>query len=375
MPPSVWLSRIGWLCWLVCCHAGLHVGQARADAAPERVSALVVCLDSRFADGARALGSGFFVAPKVIATVAHQVRGAERIAVHVSGGRVLSARPLALSADSDLALIRVVDTAAPNVTPLSAGVPRMGDEVFTIGCPLGLAHTMTRGVVSHPDRRLNGQVLIQTDLAINRGNSGGPLVNRAGELLGVVQGTLRAGQGIHFAIPAGKLGELMRDSGLQAPLVHDRELERLWREAARAQDPERRRQLLEAVVLRAPWHADAYFNLGLLRLQQEDHEGARQLFETATLRQPGHASALTGLGIALYRLGRPADAREALLRAVSSDPAHALAQYNLGVVYARGLGDTASAVVSFRRFLEVAPDSALADATRRWLAQRSAGSD
>ena len=54
---------------------------------------------------------------------------------------------------------------------------------------------------------------------------------------------------------------------------------------------------------------------------------------------------------------------------------NANAQYNLGVVYARGLGDTASAVVSFRRFLELAPDSALADATRRWLGQHSAGKD
>ncbi len=373
MPRRAWVSRIGWLCWLVCCPVWLMAGQARADAVPERVGALVVCLDSRLVNGVRALGTGFFVAPKVIATVAHQVRGAERIAVHLAGGRVLSARPLMLSADSDLALIRVLDTASPSITPLPVGVPRLGDEVFTIGCPLGLSHTMTRGVVSHPERRLDGQVLIQTDLAINRGNSGGPLVNGAGELLGVVQGTLRAGQGIHFAIPAGKLGELMRDAGLRAPMVHDRELDHLWREAARAQDPERRRQLLEAVVLRAPWHADAYFNLGLLRLQQEDHEGARQLFETATLRQPGHASALTGLGIALYRLGRPAEARDVLLRAVSSDPAHALAQYNLGVVYVRGLDDTASAVVSFRRFLELAPDSELAGAVRRWLGQRNPG--
>lgn len=373
MPSRAWLRRIGWLCCLLCCHVWLVAGQARADAVPERVGALVVCLDSRLADGVRALGTGFFVAPKVIATVAHQVRGAERIAVHLAGGWVLTARPLLVSADSDLALIRVVDVAAPNITPLSVGVPRLGDEVFTIGCPLGLSHTMTRGVVSHPERRLNGQVLIQTDLAINRGNSGGPLVNRAGELLGVVQGTLRAGQGIHFAIPAGKLAELMRDAGLQAPVAHDRELDRLWREAAREKDPERRRQLLEAIVLRAPWHADAYFNLGLLRLQQEDHEGARQLFETATLRQPGHASALTGLGIALYRLGRPGDARDVLLRAVSSDPAHALAQYNLGVVYARGLGDAASAVVSFRRFLELDADPVLADAVRRWLGQRNAG--
>lgn len=372
MPRGARVPYIGWL-WLVCCHVWLLAGLARADAVPERVGALVVCLDSHLADGVRALGTGFFVAPKVIATVAHQVRGAERIVVHLGGGRMLRARLLLLSADSDLALIRVVDATSPSVSPLPVGVPRIGDEVFTIGCPLGLAHTMTRGVVSHPDRRLNGQALIQTDLAINRGNSGGPLVNRVGELLGVVQGTLRAGQGIHFAIPADKLGKLMRDAGLQAPMAHDRELDRLWREAASAQDPERRRQLLEAVVLRAPWHADAYVNLGLLRLQQEDHEGARQLFETATLRQPGHASALTGLGIALYRLGRPADAREALLRAVSSDPAHVLAQYNLGVVYVRGLGDTASAVASFRRFLEMDPDPALADAVRRWLGERKIG--
>lgn len=341
---------------------------ARAEPVYERVNALVACLESRFPGGGRAVGTGFFVAPKVLATVRHQVRGADAIRIHLADGRRLSARSLVIGEDSDLALVRVSEEGAPSVTPMPSAEARLGDEVFTIGCPLGLSQTMTRGVVSHPDRRIDGQALIQTDLAINRGNSGGPLVNKNGQLLGVVQGTLKASSGIHFAIPAHFLAELMRRAGLEAPVRQDGEVTRMWREALLSGDAATQRKLYEAVILRAPWQAGAYYNLGLVQYRLARYEDARQLFETATLRQGAHAPALTGLGISLYRLGRHQDARDALLRAVSANATDALAQYNLGVVYARGLSDMASAANSFERFLRLAPASPLAAAVRQWLA-------
>jgi hypothetical protein len=337
-----------------------------ADPVFEKVSGLVSCLESRFPKGGWAIGTGFFVGPKVIATVGHQVVGASSIKVHLDGGRTLVAEPMLLGGGSDLALLRVLGD-APDVTPLEVGSAKLGDEVFTIGCPLGLGQTMTRGVISQPDRRISGTSLIQTDLAINRGNSGGPLVNRAGQLVGVIEGTLKASNGIHFAVPASKLGELMQRAGLTPPVQRDRELDALWREAAKSADPEIQRKRYEAIILRTPWQATAYYNLGLLQLHQGHYDNARQLFETASLRQPGMTQALTGLGIALYRLGRNEVSRDALLRAVSSNNADVLAQFNLGVVYARGLQDKASAEASFRRYLELAPDSPLAATTRRWL--------
>lgn len=345
-------------------------GASRADAVHEKVNALVACLESRFPNNGRAVGTGFFVAPKVLATVGHQVRGAGDISVHLSGGRKLSARPLMLAEDADLALVRVLDDSSPSITPMAAGEAKLGDEVFTIGCPLGLSQTMTRGVVSHPARNISGNTLIQTDLAINRGNSGGPLVNRSGQLIGVVQGTLRASSGIHFAIPANRLGDLMQRAGLNPPARVDADLSKLWRDAAASNDPVVQRKHYEDIILRAPWQANAYYNLGLLQYRHGRYEEARQLFETATLRESNHAQALTGLGISLFRLGRNEEARDVLLSAVSVNATDALAQYNLGVVYARGLKDATSATNSFERFLRLAPGSPLAAATRLWLADQ-----
>lgn len=345
-------------------------GVASAEPIHDRVGSLVACLESRFPDGKRALGSGFFVAPGVMATVGHQVSGARSIKVVLGDGRALSARQLRVLDGGDLALLRVPEDDT-RLRPLPAGQARLGDEVFTIGCPLGLGQTMTRGVVSHPDRRFDGVSMIQTDLAINRGNSGGPLVNRSGHLVGVVQGTLRASSGIHFAIPVERLLELMRAAGLHAPAALDERLLATWQAALASTDPAEQQKLYESVLLQAPWHAAAYHNLALVHYGQGRVEQARELFEAALLRRPGFAQALTGLGVALYRLGRHAEAREALLRAISSDPAYALAQFNLGVIYARGVKDAGSAEKSFRRFLELAPDSALAKPTRLWLNQAS----
>ncbi len=339
--------------------------RALAENAYERVDQRVACLVSEFPDGSQAIGSGFFVAQGVLATARHQVEGARRIQVHMPAGGTVQGRVLALDKSRDAALIRVA-VPGPGPLSLSGGKPALGEAVFTVGCPLGLSHTLTRGVVSQPDRFLRGQHLIQSDLATNQGNSGGPLVNMRGEVIGVMHGRLTESNGINFAVPAETVATLMAEAGLAANGDAAR-LARLWSEAGAAQDAEIRAQRYRDILVLAPWAVEAYYNLGLVRLEQGRLDEAREHFETASLKRTPYPEALNNLSLVLYRQGKHSEARDTLVRAISAAPGFALAYLNLGIVYAEGLRDRESARASFRRFLELAPSSPQAAAVRNWL--------
>ncbi len=339
--------------------------RAVAENAYERVSNRVACLVSEFADGSQAIGSSFFVAPGVLATARHQVEGARRIFVHMPEGGQAQAQMIAVDKSRDAALIRIA-AAGPSPLAMNDRPLALGEEVFTVGCPLGLSHTLTRGVVSHPDRVIRGQHLIQTDLAINQGNSGGPLVNGRGEVIGVMHGRLTESNGINFAVPAEAIDALLVAKGVNAKSF-DAHLAKLWAEASSATDIEVRAQRYRDILILAPWAAEAYYNLGLLRLEQGRLDEAREHFETANLKKSPYPEALNNLALALYRQGRHKEARDTLVRAISSEPGFALAYLNLGVIYAEGLRDRESARTSFQKYLDLAPPSAQAAAVRRWL--------
>jgi hypothetical protein len=332
----------------------------------ERADREVVCIVSNFPDGSQVLGSGFFVAPGVLATVRHQIVGSPRITAHLQKDGAVPARLIVEDPPRDAALLRVAGGVSAGM-PLDARAPALGEEVFTIGCPLGLSHTLTRGVVSNPGREIEGRRLIQADLAINSGNSGGPLVNARGDVIGVVHGRLDGADGINFAIPAEAFLALLRRAGL-APTESNR-LAAMWAAAARG-EPETRARRYQELLLLAPWAAEAYYNLGLIRLRQDRLEEAREHFETASLKKSPYPEALNNLGLALFRQGRYTEARDVLIRAISAKPDFALAYLNLGVVYLEGFRDIASARKNFQRHAELAPTRASAKVARAWLGQK-----
>jgi serine protease Do len=157
-------------------------------------------------------GSGFIVDPSgIIVTNRHVVDGALQVAVTLPSGSTLPARIIGVATSIDIALIKVdVDKPLPTVRWGDSDRVRVGDEVFAIGNPLGVGETVTSGIVS----ALNRDILIspyddfiQTDAAINHGNSGGPLFDSRGEVIGVntaiFSPTETGGSiGIGFAIPA-----------------------------------------------------------------------------------------------------------------------------------------------------------------------------
>jgi serine protease Do len=160
-------------------------------------------------DGARrGSGSGFIIdADGSILTNNHVIDRAERISVKLSDGRTFLARTVGADPDTDIALLKIDASAGLPVAPLGDSAKlRMGEWVCAIGNPLGYEHTVTVGVVSFLGRKLFDMSLdnyIQTDAAINFGNSGGPLINSRGEVIGINAAISSRASSIGFAVPIG----------------------------------------------------------------------------------------------------------------------------------------------------------------------------
>jgi len=162
------------------------------------------------------LGSGFLVTPDgYIATNGH-VLAAPRGIAQFSSGETADVEIVRFEPERDFALLRTgSSTNFPFLKLGDSNLCREGDTVFAIGSPRGLESTFTKGIVSAKDRKLPqlGLKLIQTDAAINQGNSGGPLINAAGEVIGINTLTVdkRLAEGLNFAIAINDVKMLIAD--------------------------------------------------------------------------------------------------------------------------------------------------------------------
>ena len=152
-------------------------------------------------------GSGFvFAADGLVLTNAHVVAGASTVRALLPDGRVCEGTVLGADEDTDLAVLKI---SAANLVSIPLGASRhlkQGQLVVAIGNPFGFHHTVTAGIVSATGRSLRARTgrlmtgLIQTDAALNPGNSGGPLVNTSGDAIGINTAVIVPAQGISFAV-------------------------------------------------------------------------------------------------------------------------------------------------------------------------------
>ena len=212
----------------------------------EQVSPSVARLDIRHGGRGRGgSGSGVILSPDgLILTNSHVVQGAKRADVTVLDGRMFSARVLGDDPDTDLALVRIDEDATLPAAKLGNSKKlKPGEIAIAIGNPLGFDASVTAGVISALGRSLrskNGRLIedvIQTDAALNPGNSGGPLVSSQGEVIGINTAIISGAQGICFAVAVqhGEFRARRARGAWQGPP----RLSRHWRRDGSAAAPDR----------------------------------------------------------------------------------------------------------------------------------------
>ena len=309
-------------------------------------------------------GSGFFVRPGQILTNLHVVEGASRAEVRTfeGKGRTYAVEGLlAVDAEGDLALLDVPTAQERSrAVETSATLPEEGEKIFVIGNPLRLEGSVSDGIVSAVREVPNLGKIIQITAPISHGNSGSPVFNMKGQVVGVVTIRVMNGQNINLALGAGRVAELAAGerllsfeevaktkSTLKAESLADwsylNGLNSLW-----LGNYDSALGHFENAVNKNPERADAWIQVGFCKVKQGKNQDAIRAFQQALRLRPNSYEAHNKLGDAYYYAGNYRKAAESYKQAVVLRPDLAEGYYNLGMAQFE-LGDRAAAAAQAQR--------------------------
>lgn len=161
-----------------------------------------------------ALGSGFAIGNSCIITNAHVINDKNDVTVSVYKDKAYSTEILKIDKNLDLAVLKIQSKKLPYLKIANYNDVQIGSDVYAIGAPESLSYTLTKGVLSAKDRLIGEMKYIQIDAPINSGNSGGPLLNDKGEVIGVNTLKLFDSEGIGLAIPMTTVIEFLNDNNI-----------------------------------------------------------------------------------------------------------------------------------------------------------------
>jgi serine protease Do len=156
------------------------------------------------------MGSGFAIGKNIIITNSHVISDKNRITVLVYQDKGYPTTLLAIDEGLDIAILKIEDLELPFLIITNYEDVLLGSDVYAIGAPKSMVYTITKGILSAKERQLGRQHYLQTDTSIHSGNSGGPLLNAKGEVIGVNTLKFQDVEGIAFAIPMSVVSRFLK---------------------------------------------------------------------------------------------------------------------------------------------------------------------
>ncbi|MCU1265486.1 MAG: hypothetical protein JWM21_1804 [Acidobacteria bacterium] len=298
---------------------------------------------------ALATGSGFFLHPEQVLTNLHVIRGAYRAEIRTldAKGRVYAVNGvLSVDEEGDLALLSV-DIPADRVKPLqlSTVLPEDGEKIFVIGNPLRLEGSVSDGIVSAVREVPNLGKIIQITAPVSHGNSGSPLFNLQGQVIGIVTIRVINGENINLAIESARVHRLPTSKFIMLPELVAKISERDSAEAVAASfyrsgldsmwlgNYDGALGYFENAVNKDPKRAEAWIQVGYCKTKQGKTADAIRAYQQALQLRPDSAEVYNKLGDAHFYAGRFSDAIDSYKQAVRLEPKAAEAYYNLALTY------------------------------------------
>lgn len=312
----------------------------------KRVKPAIVAIVTYDASGAPLMtGSGFFLRPGQVVTNLHVIRGARRCEVKTldGKGRIYPvAGVLDVDEEGDLAMLSVeLPPSRVRSSALANQLPEEGEKIFVIGNPLKLEGSVSDGIVSAVRELPNIGKIIQITAPISHGNSGSPVFNLKGEVVGVVTIKVTNGQNINLAIGAARVRQLhagkrrlladviMRDkNGDPSETLYKTGLDSLW-----LGNFDNALAYFENAVNKNPARADAWVQVGYCKVKQGKNDEAIKAYQQAVVLMPESDEVRNKLGDAYYYSGRLMEAIAAYKEAVRLRPQSPEGYYNLALAY------------------------------------------